>query len=222
MVMGQNHKIALFSLVVATLICFLSPLDSMALSTDDDKGVNSFLSAIEQKARSVKTLSCQFEQTRHLSIFNKPVRFQGNVAIDRPSKLRWEITKPIASVMAFSGEKGLHCRGKEPPRKFDLSTDPIMKIVADQLFNWLSGDYVALREKYTISLSGNLGIILIPKDPGVTRIISSIQVEFEPSSLQPIQVIITESGQDRTEIRFSDYSLNQPLTDDLFTKCYNQ
>jgi outer membrane lipoprotein carrier protein len=185
-----------------------------------ENDLNNFLQKIETKASTVEAFSCNFEQQRHLSIFSKPILFYGTLSIDRPDKMRWEITKPVPSVMLLDGEKGLHCSGSKPPRKFNTVTDPIMKIVSTQLWSWLSGDYLALRENYTISTKDNYDIILEPKEKGFSKVISSVLVQFSSTTLQPKSVTINEAGQDRTEIFFSDYILNTSFPYDHFSQCF--
>ena len=68
---------------------------------EDNGKLSSFIHDVEAKAATVKTLTCTLKQERHLAIFARPVIFRGRMALEKPDKLRWEFTSPIASVLIF-------------------------------------------------------------------------------------------------------------------------
>ena len=203
-------------LLIVVLWCpvFANQVDSM-----QQVGVEQLLEAIDQKASSIKTIDCSFAQKRFLSVFKNPVSFTGRLVLDRPTKLRWEIIKPIPSVLVFNGSKGMHCQGEGEPRTFDLGSDPIMRIVSQQLWSWLSGNYSKLRQDYSIALQAENILSLTPKEAGTARYISTIDITFEPTTMQPSKVVIYESPENRTEITFFDYQLNTPVDHSLFSMC---
>jgi len=188
-------------------------------SSDDEKELKTLLNQIETASAAIDSFTCQFEQKRYISILSKAISFYGSLAIDRPDKLRWQIDKPLPSVLVLNGKEGLQCSGRQPPRHFNTLDDPIMKTVAKQLWSWLSGNYQNLTQEYSISLNGEHSIKLTPLAPKTAQIIAKITVFFEPVDLQPAKVEILEASGDRTEIFFSSYLLNTSLTEGLFRKC---
>ena len=138
----------------------------------------------------------------------------------RPGKLRWENIEPIPSVLIFAGEKGLRCNDDAEPVHFELEKDPIMKMVAEQIWTWVDGDYARLQNKYDISLSQERMITLVPRSGEFADIITSVTINFDDHSLQPQTIHIKEVEGDTTTIRFSGYRLNEPVEDNLFTTCY--
>lgn len=183
------------------------------------RDLEALLTAVEQKAAEITSLTSSFSQQRTLAIFSKPVVFSGTMALERPFKLRWETVAPLPSVMIFNESTGLHCRGKSAPRTFDLKTDPVMRAVSTQLWGWLSGSYTKMQDSYTMTLMPGPGIRLVPRDETTGAIISAITILFDPETLQPLRVTIAESGNDSTDIHFSDFHLNPPLAAELFTLC---
>ncbi|MBW1719827.1 MAG: outer membrane lipoprotein carrier protein LolA [Deltaproteobacteria bacterium] len=187
---------------------------------EDNGKLSLFIHDIEAKAATVKTLNCTLKQERHLAIFARPVIFLGRMALEKPDKLRWEFTSPIASVLIFNGAEGLKCSGNTEPQRFNLLTDPVMQMVSKQIWTWVNGSYATLQEQYRmVLLEPGPCLVLTANDPKIARAISSVKISFNPDSLQPTTVRIQEPGGDHTIISFSDFILNQPLDQSLFTRC---
>lgn len=187
----------------------------------DSHALDKLLLLIEQQVATTKTVQGLFQQERHLSIFNKPVIFNGKLYLSRPDNLRWEIVSPIPSVMIFSGDKGLRCSGNVPPEHFNLRSDPVMRMVAEQLWTWADGAYSKLKKEYEISLTGSHKIELRPKDSRMLQAITAISVVFDKKTLQPQVVTILETGGDKMIIRFHDYRLDEPMNPLLFQQCFD-
>jgi len=187
---------------------------------EDNGKLSSFIHDVEAKAATVKTLTCTLKQERHLAIFARPVIFQGRMALEKPDKLRWEFTSPIASVLILNGDGGLKCSGNSEPQRFNLLTDPVMQMVSKQIWTWVNGSYAILQEQYrVVLLEQGPCLVLTANDPKIARAISSVKISFNPYSLRPTTVRIQEPGGDHTIISFSDFILNQPMDQSLFTRC---
>ncbi len=202
------------------LVCFV--FTAFPCFAADNPKLDTLLQEIQSRVASTKTVQAAFQQERHLSIFSQPVLFEGKLALSRPENLRWEIITPIPSVLIFSGDKGLRCSGDMEPQHFDLKNDPVMRMVAEQLWTWADGAYGKLKNEYDITLSSAHEIKLQPKNEAMQRAIKAIQVVFDPVNLQPTLVKVLESAGDALIIRFHDYLLNQPVQTDLFTTCQPQ
>lgn len=176
---------------------------------------------IQEKSSRISTLTAEFTQVRTLSLFANPISFKGKIAIERPDKLRWEFTSPLPSVLIFNENKGLRCVPDSAPVAFDLKNDPIMRLVAEQLWVWLKGDYQALEKEYDITLADESALQLTPA--GSTRdFIERITINFNAENRQPQKVRIEEPQGDMTTITFTAYQLNRPLPSALFSSCLDR
>jgi outer membrane lipoprotein-sorting protein len=207
------------SCLLVVLFCASISITAETIS-DKTTPLDQLLTDIQQKVNSTKTVQCTFEQERNLSVFDRPIVFTGKMELSRPDKLRWENLAPIPSVLIFDGDKGIRCNDDAPPVHFELEKDPIMKMVAEQIWIWVDGDYARMRNKYNITLTGEREIALVPQSGEFAGIITSVRVTFDNRSLQPETIHILEDEGDSTRIRFANYRLNQPVDDMLFTTCY--
>ncbi len=208
----------LFGYILMILFCIVVPISAGA-DSGREEGLDALLSDIQNKSNQFQSLTCQFSQERHLSLFSRPVLFKGTLAIIRPDHLRWEFRDPVPSVLIFSGNMGLRCTDNTPPVHFDLASDPIMRMVAEQLWTWLNGNYKKLEDTYAVSLRAPSSLLITPKDQGVAGFIQSIAITFSTESRQPELVEITEPGGDKTIIRFHDFIFNVQLPAATFTQC---
>ena len=193
---------------------------SLASSTPDrDVELAQFLANISEKAAPVRSFSCRFEQEKRLAMFDQPVLFSGRLVVSRPDKLRWEFLAPVPSALLFSGNKGLRCNDQAPPVAFNLQTDPVMHVVAEQLWLWLGAGYAQLEEQYSLTLADADTLTVVPRDKGVASYIGSVEIVFDNSTGQPHQVTISEPGGDLTILRFHSYTLNPELSDTAFVEC---
>jgi outer membrane lipoprotein-sorting protein len=178
-----------------------------------------FLGRVEQNAAAISSFSCDFMQVRYLTIFPKPVRFAGRLALRKPDQLRWEFVTPLPSVLILNGKNGLKCSEGGPVREFSLDADPVMRLVATQLWAWTSGSYRDLMGDFAFELLPGPVLVFTPRTDGAASFIGKIRVDFDPDFLQPRQVEISEPGGDRTVITFSGYQRNIDLPAPLFTAC---
>jgi outer membrane lipoprotein-sorting protein len=212
-----KKNIVLVILPLSTIFFLYSIAPAFSIETDNE--LDLLLQKIKNNSSKVQALSCNFSQTRHLAIFTKPVLFSGILTLSKPDKLRWEVTEPIPSVILLNDTKGMRCSGNTKPFSFDLASGPQMRMIYKQFFQWLSGTYDSLHEFYDVKQLSDYKIALKPLDEKFSDIINSIEIEFEPVSLQPLQVLIRESQDDYTDIIFSNYNLSPNLKESLFTEC---
>lgn len=196
-----------------------SVISGLARGNDGVAELTTFLDEVELRAGSIQTFTCDFKQTRYLSIFPEPVRFSGRLVLARPDRLRWEFTEPIPSVLILNGHKGFKCNEGGPTREFDLDQDPVMRLVAEQLRAWTSGTYRDLQKDFDFELSGEDVLLLTPAKAGAESFINGIRVSFDPEFLQPREIEISEPGGDRTVISFTAYLRNMEIPMVEFTNC---
>jgi len=199
--------------LVLLALLLLAPLVARAESLDD------FLARVESHATGIHTFACDFRQERTLAIFAKPVVFSGQLYLSRPDRLRWEFTKPLASLLILDGKTGRRCGEGSPASEFSLERDPVMRLAAGQMRTWTGGNYRALQGEFSLELKPGPALVLKPRQAGLASFLDRIEVAFDPKTLQPSQVAIHEEGGDRTVIAFTGYLLNPELPPELFSAC---
>jgi len=176
------------------------------------------LSGIERSAAGVNSLSALFTQERSLASFRHKLVSRGRFWFQRPDRLRWETTEPVAAGFALDGGKGRRWNETTGQREDISPGDPLAGAVAGQIMAWTTGDVPLLRRQYEISLlsSDPLVLRLTPRSEGMRRVIDRLEIAFAPDRSAVRTVAILERGGDSTRIAFFGAEINPSLPDGLF------
>lgn len=200
------------------IVLSLSLHVSVARATEQDD-LEIFLKNLQNASDKVTSFSSDFVQEKHLALFSQPVHFTGKLVIVRPGRLRWEFVSPIPSVLLLNGDQGTRCNDSQQPEHFQLSSDPIMKTVAEQLWLWMGGDYNRLNSLYNLEKKGDSTLVIRPRESQTSEYITAVTISFDATSLQPRIVEISEPGGDLTRIQFGVSLMNGELPENSFTQC---
>lgn len=208
----MSKYIFLISLIVLTV----SSAAADSLLTGDPAAI---FSSLEKKAVTVKTLSSDFVQEKHLSMFKTVLTSKGRFYFSKPDLLRWELVSPVASGFVLKGEKGRRWHqltGKT--ESFQISQEPIMKIVSDQLFAWGKADFQWLNKEYRISVLSDspVALRLEPRSAETAGFLHHLLINFSSDGRYVRTVELHEKDGDFTRIRFVNAAINKPLPANLF------
>ncbi|MDF1614733.1 LolA family protein [Desulfurivibrio dismutans] len=217
MMMSNLWQMSKKNVLLLLLLVLILPTASGTAGQAEE--LAALLQDVDRAAAEMRGMSCAFTQEKELAMFDRPVVFRGKLDLVRPDRLRWEFASPINSVLIFKGDSGLRCDGDSPPVRFDLQRDPVMRMVARQLWLWLGGDHHRLAEEYHLTLAGAATLLIEPKDPGVAEFVTSLTIDFDPDTHQPRQVEIREAGGDLTRLVFHDCQPDPDPDDALFSRC---
>lgn len=182
-------------------------------------GNAALFSSLERTAGSVRTLSSDFVQEKHLSMFKTVLNSKGRFYFSKPDLLRWELTEPVASGFVLKGEKGRRWHQRTGrTESFQISQEPVMKLVSDQLFAWARADFSWLKKEYRISVQGEspVALRLEPRSAATAGFLHHLLISFSADGRYVRSVELHEKDGDFTRIRFVNTAVNKPLAADLF------
>ena len=174
---------------------------------------------LARTAEGVKTLSSDFVQEKHLSMFKSVMTSKGRFYFVKPDQLRWEMTAPVASGFVLKGEKGKRWHERTGRREnFTISQEPVMKLVSDQLFAWALADFAWLRKEYRITLLNEapVSLRLEPKGGPTAGFLKHLLIGFSADGRYVKSVELHEKDGDFTRIRFLNTAVNKQLAAELF------
>ncbi len=176
------------------------------------------LARLQELAAGVNTLASDFVQEKHLAVFQEVLQSKGRLYFQRPDRLRWELTAPVASGFVLDGGRGRRWNSRSGEEEdFQLDREPVMKLVAEQLFAWAGGDFTRLRQQYRISVL-NAAPVVLRLEPlaAASGFLDYLRVAFAADGRHVEVVEVHEKDGDFTRIRFIDTRLNLPLPADTF------
>jgi outer membrane lipoprotein-sorting protein len=168
---------------------------------------------LNNRMSGVKTTRGRFKQTKKLAAFDDTVESSGTFAIERPSKLRWQISKPFESILVITGDKGARWNEhKKSVEKFALADKPGIDVAVKQMFTWYSGDFEDVRSTFEPKAEQDgRSIALVPKNEKVREVMSKITIKFAADFATIESIAIEEKGGDRTDIAFEGVETNKDL-----------
>ena len=201
---------------VLSLFILLLPVPCVSWAGD---APSSLLEGVRQKAATIETIRSEFVQEKYLAVFQEALEAQGLFFYRKPDRLRWELTSPVSNGFVLHGKTGR--RWNKPGDKgeeFDIERDPVMHIVAEQLFAWTQADFARLKHQYRIEVAEKspVRLKLYPLSDATAGFLDHLLITFNPDGQYVQQVEIHERGGDYTRITFQNVQVNGPMIDDLF------
>ena len=176
-------------------------------------------SSLERTAGAVRTLSSDFVQEKHLSMFKTVMTSKGRFYFSKPDLLRWELTAPVVSGFVLKGDKGRRWHERTGrAENFQISQEPVMKLVSEQLFAWAKADFQWLKKEYRISVLDDspVALRLEPRSAATAGFLHHLLINFSADGRYVRSVELHEKDGDFTRIRFVNTVVNKQLKADLF------
>ncbi len=207
-----------FRLLIAYAMFAAAPCAAIA-ETPPPAASAALFSSLEQTAGGVNTLSSDFVQEKHLSMFKTVMNSKGRFYFSKPDRLRWELVSPVASGFVLKGEKGRRWHERTGrTENFQISQEPVMKLVSDQLFAWARADFSWLKREYRITVlkEAPAALRLEPRSAATAGFLNHLLINFSADGRYVKSVEVHEKDGDFTRIKFINTLVNKPLQADLF------
>ncbi len=166
-------------------------------------------------------LSADFVMTRTLVVLSDTISSSGKLTLGGPGLLRWEMTSPARSVLVVNkGTAWIHYPDMGVTRGFDLSKDPVMKVLSEHLLALTGGQFDKMKKFYDVSDLADGVKRLVPRETAVKNVFSEIRVKMGARGVVSWVEMVSGSG-DLTRIAFKNVKINPSPEPDLFEKPAN-
>jgi outer membrane lipoprotein-sorting protein len=173
---------------------------------------------IQKAAGSIRSISADFIQEKHMKILVKPLISKGIIRFQSPDALRFEYREPIQNILIMQGKRvSRYIRKDDTFIRDNAAAMSAMTVVMDEISQWLKGNFNTSVFDATIENAPAPGkIILVPKDKSMTHFIQDIVLVLSEQPGVFKEVIIRESQDSYTRLRFDKVQLNKPINPDVF------
>lgn len=181
------------------------------------------LSEVKANFSRIRTLKTRLIQEKHLSLFSEPVMSRGALLFKAPGKIRLEFSEPFESILLVSGDTIARFEAFNGQwQRMAPGDRETMGMILDHIASWVTGEFN--RENlYTVSgrYRENGGpkaftIILEPRAEAFRNFVRAFELGIPESADRLEFIIIRESGEDFTLLKFHDDSINTPLDESCF------
>jgi len=183
--------VTLFCGIVVTLLAQTSPAAAGQWTLPE------LMNALHQSHSS----SARFVETRYLHLLNQAQESSGRLVYVAPDRLWKETIEPAAARMTVIGDRLTIEQQGEKTRTISLGDFSEIGALVESVRATLAGDLPSLTRYYAPAFDGSPDawmLTLSPKDERLRKLVTSIHIRGEGSSIRDIETI--EPDGDRTDM----------------------
>ncbi|MBQ4229015.1 MAG: outer membrane lipoprotein carrier protein LolA [Bacteroidaceae bacterium] len=187
--------------ILFTIYCLLfTVLAAQGLS--EQKIIEKMASAAEK----IKTVECNFTQTKQSKMLSKPQMSEGKMFCQQPDKLRWEYTSPRASTLVLEGTEARLLKGNEQEAR-----NKFIGEMARMIMNCVAGKNLTDNKTFQVSakeMPTEYVATLVPQRKDMKRLYTKLVLHYNLKQETVTEIELHEKNGDRTLIELHDISIN--------------
>ena len=203
-------KRVLFSLM-ALCLCLLN----LSAQKINEAKVKQQINAVASK---MKTMQCDFVQTKYLKMLNDKMVSRGKMYYQQSNKLRWEYTSPYTYTFVLNGSRVLISKGKRND-VINVNQSKFFKEIARIMMNSVVGKCLTDSKDFKVSLTGASAeyvATLYPQQKQMKQMFQKIILHFNKQNSTVSKVELIEKKGDRTIIELKNVKSNAPINAKVF------
>lgn len=208
------HKLITTCLLL--LSASLLAVAQTAVTADEQERI---IAEINAAAKDVRTIQCDFTQTKTLSIMNDRLVSRGNMVYAQPGHLRWAYTTPYTYTFVITDDK-VHIAKGSQRSSIDLRSSQAFQELARLMAGSVTGQCLASGRDYDVTILADAHTYvaqLRPKDKRLRQLFATIRLTFDRQTRIVREVLLTEPAGDTTTITLNNVRQNQPVNAKAFS-----
>lgn len=173
---------------------------------------------INAVASKMKTMQCDFVQTKYLKMLNDKMVSRGKMFYQQSNKLRWEYTYPYTYTFVLNGSRVLISKGKRND-VINVNQSKFFKEIARIMMNSVVGKCLTDSKDFKVSLTGASAeyvATLYPQQKQMKQMFQKIILHFNKQNSTVSKVELIEKKGDRTIIELKNVKSNAPIDAKVF------
>lgn len=174
--------------------------------------------AIRNNAGKLTSIQAEFSQEKHLKILARPIISKGIFVFQSPASLRWQYLSPIKSLLLMheGNTRKFSQQDGQLIEEHSMNMDA-MQVVTQEISQWLDGRFTD-NPTFAAELRPGRMIVMTPKQEGLAKLISRIELILSDQAGLMESVTIYEGEDSYTRLIFNNALLNQDLPSTVFTE----
>lgn len=203
--------------ILSLLLVFAAVLTAQAAPlTAAQKG--DVIARINAAAASLKTMTCNFTQTKTIAMLSETMVAKGRMSYSRPDRLRWEYTTPYKYLFIFNGTK-VYVGSSSRADVIDTNANKLFKEVGRLMMSTVTGTALSDTRSFTSDVAdggSRWQVTLVPKKKEMKKMFSQIVLHFGKKDLMIAQIDLYDSNRQLTSISLTDIHTDRPVNESLF------
>lgn len=177
------------------------------------------IAAIDRSASSLRSLRCDFVQTKELSLLQDRMVSQGVMYYRQAgSQLRWEYRTPYRYTFVLNGDRVM-MRSDGRTDVVETSANGMFREIARMMMSTLTGRCLTATSDFDIRVRAEEGLWiaeLTPRRREMTQFFARVNLCFDPERQLVTRVEMVEAGGDRTVIELKNVQRNATIDESVF------
>lgn len=181
---------------ILVVLCLL--LNSNGVCADDTSGVQ-LLQAVSRRLTVGDGLQGTFRQEKHLAFLKQPFVSSGEFTLQRSTGLRWQVNKPLESLMLVQGS-GVTLDGKS------VKDHGIGQLMAIIMLGIMEGKLPGITQYFTVTGQSTEAVWYLSLQPTSSRLQAALDhIELRGDDYLR-ELMVFERGDNHTVIQFTSVS----------------
>lgn len=205
----------IIGIIAITLMCISGTAQSQQQKTVTQAEVINKITAATQK---MKTMECDFVQTKHLKMLNDKMVSKGKMHYQQSDKLRWEYQTPYTYTFILNGTN-IMMKKKNRTDVIDVNQNKAFKEIARIMMNSVVGNNLNNNRDFTTRMAQTQTewiAYLTPKTGEMKMMFSQIVLHFDKKTDTITKVELIEKKGDKTIIELKNIKKNNPIDASTF------
>jgi outer membrane lipoprotein carrier protein len=199
-------------LFLILILSHIIPLSAQQLTEEQIK------QKVNQTASAMKTMQCDFVQTKHLKMLNNDFVSHGKMYYQQSNKLRWEYTSPYSYTFILNNDQVL-LKNKQRNDLIDIKQNKLFREIVRIMMSSVVGNCLADDKNYKVSIAtiGNEWVAtLLPQRKDMKQMFPKLILHFNAKKSVVNNVELYDKNGEKTIIELKNIRINETIPSNMF------
>ena len=173
---------------------------------------------IDKASSAMKTMQCDFTQTKRMKMLSKDMQSKGVMYFKRPDKLRWQYTSPYDYTFIMNGDK-VQIKSMKSTKNIDVQQNKMFRQITNIILSSITGGTLRTSADFTVELwqqDKSYFVKLYPKKKELKQLYQYLEIWFDPALTKVSTVKMMEKTGDMTIVNLLNTKYGVTINEKMF------
>ena len=205
--------------LLSCLFVFLFPclpiMGQTKLTAEQQKQI---VDQIDKASSAMKTMQCDFTQTKRMKLLSKEMQSKGVMYFKRPDKLRWQYTSPYDYTFIMNGDK-VQIKSLKSTKNIDVQQNKMFRQITNIILSSITGGTLRTSADFNVELwqqDKTYFVKLYPKKKELKQLYQYLEIWFDRELTKVSTVKMMEKTGDMTIVNLLNTKYGVTINEKLF------
>lgn len=178
-----------------------------------------FKNRLAETAQKVRSIECDFKQTKHLTVFKQTIVSRGKFYYQKPDKLCLDYSRPVSYQLVINGDRLKTVSGGKKSVT-TIGANKVMNQMQDMIAASMTGDLSRLSSQYRTVFYENDKYYLarvVPVSSEARQYMQQIDIYLDKASMAVYELRLRENASNYTDYFFYNRRFNSLKDENIFS-----